>query len=179
MRAVFTALPSRPNPAVSAGLGLFASVALACSGTPPPGSPPGLATDAFVWGYPLVVTERTLQTLGGLIGVNALLNQSTLSSTTARFIVSPNQDTVYSIAVLDLRSEPICHRSMPRTASGRSRSTARTTSSSTTRSSASRSATAPKAWSSTPMARSTSTSSTTHRRATRPTGCPRPRGRSR
>ncbi|HZO13816.1 MAG TPA: DUF1254 domain-containing protein, partial [Polyangiaceae bacterium] len=61
-----------------------------------------LAAEALVWGYPLVVSERTMQTLGGVIGVNALFNQAALAGAGTNYIVSPNQDTLYSIAVLDL-----------------------------------------------------------------------------
>src|SRR5262249_24122974 len=63
--------------------------------------------DALVWGYPAVVTERTMQQLGGVIGVNALFNQPGLSTAATRVIVSPNDDTLYSAAVVDLRSEPM------------------------------------------------------------------------
>jgi hypothetical protein len=66
-----------------------------------------LAADAFVWGYPLVVTERTLQSLGGLVGVNKLFNQAAISNSQLRVIVAPNQDTLYSVAVVDLRSGPV------------------------------------------------------------------------
>jgi hypothetical protein len=69
--------------------------------------PASLAAQAFVWGYPLVVSQRTLQTLGALVGVDALFNQAALSTAQIRIIVSPNQDTLYSISVLDLRSEPV------------------------------------------------------------------------
>lgn len=78
------------------------------SGTPADAGtePATLAADAFVWGYPLVVTERTLQTFAGLIKTNNLFNQAALSDASTRLIVAPNQDTLYSVAVLDLRSEP-------------------------------------------------------------------------
>ena len=66
-----------------------------------------LATTAYVAGYPLVVTARTLQRLGGLIGVNQLFWQTTLSGPESRVIVAPNRDTLYSIAVLDLRAGPM------------------------------------------------------------------------
>jgi hypothetical protein len=84
-----------------------------CSGGGPNGGagdaaedPATLAADAYVWGSPLVVTQRTLQTLGGLVGVNRLLNSATLASAGTGFIVAPNQDTLYSVAALDLRGEP-------------------------------------------------------------------------
>lgn len=69
--------------------------------------PVTLATEAYVAGYPLVVSTRTMETLGGLLGVNSLFWQSQLSGPSARLIVAPNRDTLYSVAVLDLRSEPM------------------------------------------------------------------------
>jgi hypothetical protein len=66
-----------------------------------------LATEAYVAGYPLVVSIRTMQRLGGLLGVNNLFWQDALSGPDNRFIVAPNRDTLYSIAVLDLRSGPV------------------------------------------------------------------------
>jgi hypothetical protein len=66
-----------------------------------------LAAQAYVAGYPLVVSIRTLQRLGGLIGVNRLLWQNSLAGPQSRIIVAPNRDTLYSVAVLDLRSEPM------------------------------------------------------------------------
>jgi hypothetical protein len=66
-----------------------------------------LVAEAYVAGYPLVVTIRTLQRLGGLLGVNNLFWQNALSGPDNRFIVAPNRDTLYSIAVLDLRAGPM------------------------------------------------------------------------
>ncbi|MFT3922341.1 MAG: DUF1254 domain-containing protein [Myxococcales bacterium] len=66
-----------------------------------------LEAEAYVWGYPLVVTRRTLQTFAPVIGVNQLFNQAAPSGAATRFIVSPNVDTLYSVAVLDLRAEPL------------------------------------------------------------------------
>ena len=100
----------------SAGVGAILFAAAACSGNNDAGAPPGndaqtpaaLASDAYVWGYPLVVTHRTFQTFAGLIGENNLYNQTQLSDVmTPHIVVSPNQDTLYSIAVVDLRSEPM------------------------------------------------------------------------
>ena len=58
---------------------------------------------AYVWGYPLVVTQRTMQTLGALLGVNELFWQTSLSGPASRLIVAPNRDTLYSVAILELR----------------------------------------------------------------------------
>ena len=66
-----------------------------------------LATQTYVAGYPLVVSVRTLQRLGGLVGVNRLFWQNALAGPQSRTIVAPNRDTLYSIAVLDLRAEPM------------------------------------------------------------------------
>ncbi|HVU01093.1 MAG TPA: DUF1254 domain-containing protein [Polyangiaceae bacterium] len=71
------------------------------------GDPAALAADAFVWGYPLVVSRRTMQSLGGLVGINKLFNQPGPLPATLRIIPAPNQDTYYSIAILDLRAEPM------------------------------------------------------------------------
>lgn len=69
--------------------------------------PESLASDAFVWGFPLIVTQRTMQTVAALIQTNSLFNQQALTTPGYRFIVAPNQDTLYSVAVLDVRNEPM------------------------------------------------------------------------
>jgi hypothetical protein len=66
-----------------------------------------LAAEGYVAGHPLVVSMRTMQRLGGLLGVNTLFWQRALSGPPNRDVVAPNRDTLYSIAVLDLRSEPM------------------------------------------------------------------------
>lgn len=66
-----------------------------------------VAAEVYVAGYPLVVTVRTLQRLGGLLGVNQLTWQRSLAGPDSRTIVAPNRDTLYSVAVLDLRSGPV------------------------------------------------------------------------
>lgn len=63
--------------------------------------------DAYVTGQPLIVSLRTMQRLGGLIGVNRLFWQTSLTGPGNRIVVAPNRDTLYSIAVLDLRSGPM------------------------------------------------------------------------
>jgi hypothetical protein len=76
-------------------------------GSEPELSGADLAAEAYVAGSPLVVSVRTLQRLGGLVGVNRLFWQNALSGPENRIVVAPNRDTLYSIAVLDLRSEPM------------------------------------------------------------------------
>ncbi len=86
-------------------LALCALVTACDAGSVPP-DPTVSARKAVEWGLPLVISTRTMATLGGLIGVNNLFNQIALSNTSTRFIVAPNQDTLYSAAVIDLRGEP-------------------------------------------------------------------------
>lgn len=91
---------------------LAALVATSCScgdrSSPASGtSRADLATTGFVFGYPLVVTERTLQTFAPVVGVNHPFAQQARSNATSRTVVAPNADTLYAIAVLDLRSGPL------------------------------------------------------------------------
>lgn len=65
-----------------------------------------LATRAYLAGSPLLVSCRTLDRLGGLLGANHLFWQPALSDPSTRVIVVPNRDTLYAVAVLDLRGEP-------------------------------------------------------------------------
>jgi hypothetical protein len=66
-----------------------------------------LATDLYLAGYPLVVSLRTFQRLAARNGVNRLAMQTSLSGPRHRTVVAPNQDTLYSMAVLDLRAGPL------------------------------------------------------------------------
>jgi hypothetical protein len=68
--------------------------------------PTGVAIDAFLAGYPLVTTVRTMQTFGQLIGVNRLFVTPRLVDPRSQLVVAPNRDTVYVLAVLDLRAGP-------------------------------------------------------------------------
>ena len=61
---------------------------------------------AFYAGVPLVVTMRTMQTFAGLVGVNQLFPTKALSNADSKFVVAPNHDTLYVIAVLDVASAP-------------------------------------------------------------------------
>jgi hypothetical protein len=66
--------------------------------------PEALARDAFVWGYPLVVSTRTMANFGA---PNELRWSEGLADETSRAIVQPNNDTLYVTAALDLRAEPM------------------------------------------------------------------------
>lgn len=72
----------------------------------PAPSPTDAAERAVVAGYPLVVTHRILQTFAGLAGINTLLRVPRLTTADSRIIVAPNRDTLYALAILDLRGEP-------------------------------------------------------------------------
>ncbi|WP_397473789.1 DUF1254 domain-containing protein [Pusillimonas sp.] len=72
------------------------------------------AKDAYTYGYPLVLMERTRQVstaVPGTEGSRAPMNQyahiKTFPDPDFKDVVSPNVDTLYSIAWLDLSSEPI------------------------------------------------------------------------
>lgn len=71
--------------------------------TAPPVDP---MVDAVLAGVPLVVTMRTMQTFAGLVGVNRLFPTKTLADVDSRYVVAPNHDTLYVIAVLDLDAGP-------------------------------------------------------------------------
>lgn len=97
---------------------VIATLACACSGNDAPSPSPvtestspqdasTIAADAYVWGLPVVVTMRTMQTLAPATGVNHLFAQQQLSDPTSRTVVAPNVDTLYDVAVLDLRSGPL------------------------------------------------------------------------
>ena len=65
-----------------------------------------LAAQAYVWGLPLVVSMRTAQMFSKLVGIDHLVNQSKLTGPGPQIVVAPNVDTLYSVAVLDLRRGP-------------------------------------------------------------------------
>jgi hypothetical protein len=67
---------------------------------------PRTAAEAYIWGYPLVVTIRTLETFARLIPTNRLTWQTALSGPDSRLVVAPNRDTLYAVAPMDLRGEP-------------------------------------------------------------------------
>ena len=68
--------------------------------------PASIAHNAFLAGFPLVTTVRTMQTFAGLFGVNRLFVGHGLANPTSHFVVAPNHDTVYALAILDLRDGP-------------------------------------------------------------------------
>ncbi len=74
--------------------------------TATPASPSQRAEDAYLAGFPLVTTVRTMQTFARLAGINKLLRTPTLAGANSHFVVAPNHDTLYALAILDLRNGP-------------------------------------------------------------------------
>lgn len=68
--------------------------------------PATVAGNAFLAGFPLVTTVRTMQTFASIIGVNRLFVTPRLVDPTSHLVVAPNRDTVYVLAVIDLRPGP-------------------------------------------------------------------------
>jgi hypothetical protein len=66
--------------------------------------PRSVARNAFLAGFPLVTTVRTMQTFAQIVGVNRLLVTPGLVDPRSHLVVGPNRDTVYALAVLDLRA---------------------------------------------------------------------------
>ncbi|MFC9893016.1 DUF1254 domain-containing protein [Nocardia sp. NPDC127579] len=74
------------------------------SGTSTSGSDPtGVATDAYVFGYPLVLVDATR----GTAPVNQFMHADSLPTAADRVVVRMNLDTLYSQAWLDLSAEPL------------------------------------------------------------------------
>jgi hypothetical protein len=64
------------------------------------------ALDAYVIGYPLVVMRRTEAVRTCEEGVNGLIHSNRLFTSEDRDVVTPNNDTIYTDAWLDLRPGP-------------------------------------------------------------------------
>lgn len=70
------------------------------------------AVEAYVWGYPLVLMERTRKLLTqqqrrGSSPANTLRHLTKLATPREREVVKPNNDTLYSSAWLDLSAGPM------------------------------------------------------------------------
>ena len=90
--------------AMAGALGLVPSLARAQNA----GGDATAARDAYLYALPLIematTRERILKILGG--AVNTLRHTRTLSDHTARWVTTPNNDTLYSPAFLDLSNGP-------------------------------------------------------------------------
>jgi hypothetical protein len=76
--------------------------------SPAPASLRTAARDAWIWGLPLIefAQQRAARTAAG-IKVNALHHQRTLVTAKGQFVTTPNNDTLYSQAWLDLEKGPV------------------------------------------------------------------------
>ncbi len=68
-----------------------------------------IGTQAYIWGYSLVILKRTLRGLALKRGVplNQFIRTERLATPESKAVVLPNNDTLYASAWLDLRQEPI------------------------------------------------------------------------
>lgn len=67
-----------------------------------------LALDAYIYGYPLMLTEATKKTmLANGARINQFLHERSFPDPGYTTIVRPNVDTLYSMAWLDLAPEPV------------------------------------------------------------------------
>lgn len=69
-----------------------------------------LTEQAYLFGFPLVEHFKLLRTYlepNSAIGANIFVHRDSLATADSTAVVSPNNDTLYSSVVLDLRSEPV------------------------------------------------------------------------
>jgi hypothetical protein len=64
-------------------------------------------SEAYLFGYPLVLMELTRQAMDGGKPVNRFSHKTEFPDHNFRNVVRPNNDTLYSIAWLDLSEEPL------------------------------------------------------------------------
>lgn len=91
---------------VGSGAGLLA-MALAGQSWASPGVDEAAARNAWLYALPLIemATSRARQVKQGL-AINRLVHTRKLADHTSRFVTTPNNDTLYSIAWLDLSAGP-------------------------------------------------------------------------
>lgn len=66
-----------------------------------------LARDAFRFGFPIYEMARTRSAATALLPTNVLGHRRALSDATSRWVTTPNNDTLYSSAWLDLSRGPV------------------------------------------------------------------------
>ena len=66
-----------------------------------------LASDVYVYGYPLVLMDVSRQVMTARAPVNRFSHRRVFPDHNFTGVVSPNADTLYSIAWLDLSEEPL------------------------------------------------------------------------
>ncbi|QIS10662.1 DUF1254 domain-containing protein [Nocardia arthritidis] len=79
----------------------------AATGTAESGDPRSIATDAYVFGYPLVLMDVTRAAMESVVPVNRFQHAVALPTPARRDVVRLNLDTLYSTAWLDLTAEPM------------------------------------------------------------------------
>jgi hypothetical protein len=65
------------------------------------------ATEAYLFGFPLLVMDAAARHATDAVGYNRFLHRFDLAETWLRGIVLPNRDLVFSVAWLDLRHGPV------------------------------------------------------------------------
>ncbi|WP_083864745.1 DUF1254 domain-containing protein [Nocardia brevicatena] len=106
---------------LAAGAGLVACGHGGEGETTPSGTPADrqrVATDAYVFGYPLVLLDVLRSSNIGAAPVNRLRHADAPPTPELRGVIHVDVDTLYSAAWLDLRREPVLYR-MPPVESGR------------------------------------------------------------
>jgi hypothetical protein len=66
-----------------------------------------LAAQVYMFAYPLVITDVSRETMAVLTPPNTFDHKRTFPDHTFTDVVSPNADTLYSVAFLDLAPEPM------------------------------------------------------------------------
>ncbi len=66
-----------------------------------------LAIDAYIWGYPLVTMLKTKQLMTQLTPINEFIYKDELLTPEFTDVVTPNVDTLYASAWLDLSKQPL------------------------------------------------------------------------
>ncbi|WP_206754529.1 DUF1254 domain-containing protein, partial [Leptolyngbya sp. FACHB-36] len=67
-----------------------------------------IGTRAYIWGYPLIYTKRfEIRRLAVTAPFNQFSRSQNLTTARNRAVVAPNNDTLYSTTLLDLRQEPV------------------------------------------------------------------------
>jgi hypothetical protein len=79
----------------------------AASTSPTPEVARQLAAQAYVFAYASAEHGKALEAIAAQLPANFLHNRSTLLGPQDRTVVSPNNDTLYSYALLDLREQPL------------------------------------------------------------------------
>jgi hypothetical protein len=112
---------SRAVAAIASGV-LLAACGKSAPPPPPPAPPPAkveapaptvnddlkrLATEVFVFAYPLVLMDVTKQVSTARVPINTFAHRRSLPDPSSTDVASPNSDVLFSTAWLDLAKEPL------------------------------------------------------------------------